>query len=369
MSHDVAIYAPFAAGQYSRKSVRVGGAERQTFLLAHALSEQGIDTAHIVFRVKDPLPPPNSHLTLVERAPFRGNHRFGKYREAVRIWRGLAKSDAAVYIVRTGSPALGIVGLFCRLRQRRLIFASSTDADFTLVHLRERIRSVMYHLGLRCADAVVVQTAKQLGLVRAGFPRTPRSAHVPSFAEAMRPAARPGTSFLWIGRAVDYKRPLSYVELARALPEARFRMLATPIYGAEDFHAEVLRAATEVPNLEILEPRPHRELMELMAQSVAIVNTSRSEGMPNIFLEGWASGIPALTLDFDPDNIIASRGIGVAAGNSWEAFVDGARRLWESRDDQQEIGRASRAYVEEVHGIASVGRQWTAIVKELVELP
>ena len=366
MRHDVAIYAPFAAEQYARGGKRGGGAERQTYLLAQALSEQGIRVAHIVYGVTDPLPLPNQQLALVEREGFSGRRRFGKFHEAARIWRALSAADASVYIVRTGSPALGVVGLFCRLRGRRLIFASSIDGDFTLVGFKH-IRTAMYRLGLVCTDAVVVQTAHQLRLLRARFPRISRSTHIPSFAEPMSPAERPGTSFLWIGRVVDYKRPLRYVELARALPEAQFRMVPMPIVNELRLHDELLREAADVPNLEVVPPRPHGDLMKLVGEAVAIVNTSRLEGMPNIFLEGWARGVPALTLEFDPDMTISRRGIGVAADGSWEAFVDGARTLWTMRDADHEIGRAGRAYVEEVHGISSVGARWAAIVSDLLE--
>jgi glycosyltransferase involved in cell wall biosynthesis len=364
MRNDVAIYAPFAAFQYNRGGKRGGGAERQTYLLAQALSEEGVRVAHIVLSIDDPVPL-NSHLTLVDRGHYMGALPAGKLHETRLIWRGLKAADAAVYIVRTGSPALGVVAAFCRLQRRRLIFASSTDADFTLVGLKQLVRSAMYRGGLRGVHAVVVQTAEQLRLVQQGFPRIPRADHIPSFAEPMSPAQRPGDAFLWIGRVIDYKRPLEYVQLARELPDVRFRMVATPEQGGQDLYAELLRQAEELPNLELLDPRPHGELMTLVAEAVAIVSTSRLEGMPNIFLEGWAAGVPALTLDFDPDNTIASRGIGAAAGGSWERFVEEARRLWETRDSDQELARASRAYIDEVHSIPAVGRRWSALISEV----
>lgn len=366
MRHDVAIYAPFAALQYSRGGKLGGGAERQTYLLAQALAEDGVRVAHIVLTVADPVPL-NPHLTLVDRGPYMGALPGGKLHETRLIWRSLKAADAAVYIVRTGSPALGVVAAFCRLEKRRLIFASSTNADFTLVGLRERVRSAMYRGGLRAVDAVAVQTAEQLRLVQQRFPRIARPTHIPSFAEPMSPAQRPGKTFLWIGRIIDYKRPLEYVQLARELPEARFRMVPSPVKTGHEIYAELLRHAEELPNLELLDLRPHGELMKLVAQAVAIVSTSRQEGMPNIFLEGWAAGVPALTLDFDPDDTIATRGIGAAAGGSWNRFVDAARRLWEARDAAQALSLASRAYIEEVHSIPAVAGRWSALIEEVAD--
>jgi len=388
MRHDVAIYAPYAASYYNRGGKLGGGAERQTYMLAQALSEAGARVAHIVFSVPDPLPV-NPNLTLVDRGYWMSALPAGKLLETRQIWRGLMAADASVYIVRTGLPVLGIVAAFCRLRRRRLIFASSTDADLTLEGPKERagragrqatrarlprralrrgrreLEAAMYRGGLRHVDAVVVQTGQQLRLVQEGFPHVTRAIHIPSFAEPMSPAERPGRVFLWIGRINDYKRPLEYVELARALPDVRFRMVVTPERDWLDLYAELLRRVEELPNLEVLDPRPHHELMKLVAEAVAIVSTSRLEGMPNIFLEGWAAGVPALTLDFDPDDTIAKRGIGACAGGSWERFIDEARRLWEVRDGDQELAGASRAYIDEVHSIPAVERRWAALIAEV----
>lgn len=361
MRHDVAIYSPFAAFQYNRGGKRGGGAERQTYLLAQALSREGVRVAHIVFPVADPIEL-NANLNLVDRGPYVGDRPGGRLLEARSLWRGLQEADAAVYVVRTGSPALGVVAAFCQLRGRRLIFASSTDADFTLVGLRERVRSAMYRGGLRGVDAVVVQTAEQLRLVREGFPNIPRPTHIPSFAEPMSPAPRPGRAFLWIGRIVDYKRPLEYVRLARELPDVSFWMVASQEQEGMHIYEQLERQAAGLPNLELMQTRPHDQLMQLVGQSVAIVSTSRQEGMPNIFLEGWAAGVPALTLDFDPDGTIAARGLGAVAGGSWERFVAAARRLWDERDGDGAVARAGRAYIEEVHSIPAVGRRWSELI-------
>jgi glycosyltransferase involved in cell wall biosynthesis len=372
MRNDVAIYAPFAAGVYERTHRRTGGAERQTALLARALSDEGLRVAHIIHRVKDPLAPPNSNLSLVERRMYAGHRRFGTPLETSLVWKSLRDADAGVYIFRTGSPMLGIVAAFCRLRRRRLIFASSTDSDFSLEALSDapahRLRTMLYLAGLRHTDAVVAQTSTQAGVAQKAFPHL-RTAHIPSFAAPLEAAQRPGQSFLWIGRVVDYKRPLSYIELARALPEARFRMvIATSPLDPHGFAAEVRRVAATAPNLELLEARPHDEVMKLVGQAVAVVSTSHMEGMPNVFLEGWARGVPALTLEFDPDQIIGDRGLGLAAEGSWDRFVDGARQLWEARDDDSQMAHTSRAYIEEVHGIPVVTRRWMQLLSEIAKL-
>ena len=43
----------------------------------------------------------------------------------------------------------------------------------------------------------------------------------------------------------------------------------------------------------------------------------------------------------------------------------GARRLWDSREDHEDLARASRAYIEDVHGLAAVGSRWVQVVSDV----
>src|SRR5207247_663223 len=153
--------------------------------------------------------------------------------------------------------------------------------------LPKRRDRALFRLGMRLADVVVVQTDEQVRLCRQRFDRAP--VQISSIAEAAPQRERNGEAFLWIGRWGGYKRPLAFIELARAIPDARFRMIGFPVAhapGGRELLAEVNRQAAEVPNLELLPQRPRTELMDLLDRAVAIVGTGDVEGMPNVFLEG-----------------------------------------------------------------------------------
>lgn len=369
--HDVAVYLPAAAELYERAREGPGGAERQTTLLARALAADGYRVAQIVYPVADPVPLPG-RLTLVERAAYQlGDGRLaGPVREAAETWRSLWRADARVVVLRKRSPALGIAALYCRLRRRRLIFASANDYEF--IHDRfpdTLLHRLLFSLGVSLADAVVVQSEQQLALAREAFPRLRRLVRIPSFVE--RPASsggeRESEAFLWAGRLVDYKEPLRYVELACAVPAARFLMIPLPDASEPDspLIAAVHEAARSVPNLQLLEPVPHEDAVELIRRSVAVVNTSRFEGMPNVFLEAWTCGVPTLTFEFDPDGVVARERLGIDAEGSWDRFVAGARELWEMRGEHADLSRRARSYVERVHSVEAVCSLWESLIEEV----
>jgi glycosyltransferase involved in cell wall biosynthesis len=376
--HDVAIYAPAAACLYERRPQVTGGAERQTTMLATGLARAGLRVAHIVLPVQDPDPALQERLTLVQRRLVTTRRdpvaRSAQLRE---VWSALAEADAGAYIFRSGLPALGVTALFRRARRRRLIFASSIDLDFTLeFYAGRRPELELYRFGVRNADAVVVQSRRQEELARGAFPRLSRIVEIPSFAEpAALSTARP-EAFFWVGRLDQYKQPLRYVQLAKSMPDARFWMVARRLDpersggspGASHDAAleqEVSERAARLPNLELLEQRPHAEAMKLVERSVAVVNTGRAEGMPNLFLEAWARGIPVLSYEFDPDSRIVREGLGVSAEGSFERFRDGATQLWNERDDRSQLAGRVRRYLESTHGLEAVTRRWRELIADV----
>jgi len=373
--HEVAIYSASSGGSpgsYNRGAVHEGGAERQMALLARGLSDRGYRVAHIIFTPEEPIEL-DYPLTLVLRpSRAKGSSRGIKgVREVAAVVRALRAADAGVTVVRSASPAVAFVGLYCKLRRRAFVFSCSNVSDLTLEQMETRWKAFVSRLGIRLADAVVVQSDDQRALAQRHLPRLRRVERIPSFAvvdDVAVDGAAPPDAFLWFGRCVPEKRPLQYLELARSLPEARFLMIPARIKSQRPLFEQLGAEAAGVPNLELLELRPRTELQELVARSVAVVNTSTLEGMPNAFLESWARGVPVLTLEFDPDRIVERMRLGVAAGGSWERFVVGARQLWNARGDADrgELAARVRAHVVEEHAPPAVAARWGTLVDELL---
>ena len=328
--------------------------------------------------VHDPDPEIPGGLSLVQRElAFGGRGPGARVRQLARVWGALREADAATYVFRSGIPALGIGGMFCRAHRRRLVFAASNDLDFTFDFYEGRRPELeLYRFGARSAAAIVVQNGRQAALARKEFPGVTRIEEIPSFAERAEAASASPSAFLWVGRLDAYKQPARYIELAEALPDARFWMIIRRLDPARSggspggdsdptLERECIERASGLSNLSILEQRPHAEAMELVSRAVAVVNTGAAEGMPNLFLEAWARGVPVLSSEFDPDGRIAENGLGTAAGGSFGAFRAAARELWESRADRSGVFARTRAYVEATHGLDAVTARWRALISEL----
>jgi glycosyltransferase involved in cell wall biosynthesis len=365
-AHDVAVYAPAASLYYGPNRDYMGGAEVQATMIAHALKAKGLRVAHVVY----PVPPPRlidaSSPTVIERSDWQGNRRLGQLAETAAIWRGLERADAQAYIVRGSGGHVLAASTFCRARRRRFVFSSSSELDFDFARPDRNPRMLqVYKASLRLATRLALQTEAQREMALRALPSS-EPVVIPSFAEAA-PCSNGGRYFLWVDRLVEYKLPDRYVELAEALPDARFRMIASQMSETPPGMVERIEAAAErLPNLELLPPRPRSELMDDMQQAVALVKTSRVEGMPNGFLEAWARGVPVLSLNVDPDAKIASNDIGVAAEGSMERLIEAAASLWRDPELRTATGERARRFVQEVHSPEAVADRWVALLDELI---
>ena len=79
----------------------------------------------------------------------------------------------------------------------------------------------------------------------------------------------------------------------------------------EGLAAELTADAEQIPNLEPNFTLTRSRLLDLIARATAVVVISRSEGMPNLFLEAWARGVPALSLHTGPDRRITAGDLGI----------------------------------------------------------
>lgn len=335
----------------------------QTHYLATTLAKLGLRVCHIVYDGPG-VPAETDGVELIHTPPPQPGR--GRARYVREELASLAAADASVYVQRNAGSSTGMVALFARGRRRRFVLSVSWDGDLELkTPIGGRLARGSYRTGMRLADTIVVQTEDQF---RRGRELTGRPLKmIRSFAEDAGDAGDERRSFLWIGRVVDYKDPLAYVDLADRVPEASFRMVADASGGeAPALLGELRERADRLPNLELLAPLPRDQLLDLYSRAVAVVNTSHVEGFPNTFLEGWARGAPALSLRLDPDRIIRQRRLGSFAAGSRDQLAAAAREMWALRSDPA-MSERTRAYIRAEHSPRLIASRWKRLLDELTK--
>ncbi len=229
----------------------------------------------------------------------------------------LARANARVYYHNCSEAVTGQVAAWANWRGRRFVYsvASDEDCDPRLRHLALRER-VLYRLGLRRADRVIVQTRTQQARLRDHFGIAasviPMPCPGPTAGEV---EARPLPEMspprvLWIGRVCEVKRPHLLLELARACPELRFDLVGPS--DASPYAAQVLESAKLLGNVAVRGGIPRDAVSDYYRSAACLLCTSLYEGFPNTFLEAWSHGVPVVS-SFDPDGLVVAHGLGAAA--------------------------------------------------------
>ncbi len=361
-------YMPTATALLRGDAAVTGGAETQVLMLARALVERGHRVGIVAFADGRALPRRVHGVEVIaQRTPRIGVPVLRTIDYWIQTVVLLARMPASVLVQRAAGIHTFLVAVAAGLRRRRFVYASASLMDFDLVTWGpRRWIARLFDVAVRWADEVVVQTGEQVGLCRERFGREPvliRSLVAPP-ASVPAPEVQP-EAFLWMGRLSGLKRPLAYLELAGAIPEARFRMVAEDLPGDEGqrIAGEVRRRARELPNFELLPARPQEQLAPLIGEAVAVVNTSEVEGMPNVFLEGWSRGVPALALSHDPDGVIARERLGGFAGGDAGRLAQLARELWRDRGDRSELSVRCRDFVAREHGLERTVDAWASVLR------
>jgi glycosyltransferase involved in cell wall biosynthesis len=111
---------------------------------------------------------------------------------------------------------------------------------------------------------------------------------------------------LWLARAEKWKRPELFIDFAAAYPAEKFTMVCPPFAETDPHYFQGLQQkAAAVPNLEWINSYvPFTQLNGFFSNAKTFVNTSISEGFPTTFIHAWQHGIPVLSLNVDPDELL-----------------------------------------------------------------
>jgi len=263
------------------------------------------------------------------------------------LYAALARANADLYYYTLGDLALGQIALWTKTRGKKLIFSVACDTDClaNLPTLRSQRERILYRYGLKHCDAIIAQTKKQAELLWEQFALPSSILAMPSEGAAVldrdRIQAQRAIRVLWIGRITPEKRPHWLLDIAERLPQLEFEIVGAA-NTETDYSRRVVERAKAIPNVTVSGRVPYSEMSAVYSRVTILCSTSEYEGFPNVFLEAWSAAIPVVTT-FDPDGLIATRGLGVV-GATVDELAAAIERLAESRALRAEIGVAAQSY-------------------------
>jgi glycosyltransferase involved in cell wall biosynthesis len=364
----VCFVAPHAWPVLSRdeRIAVVGGAEVQQAILARLLASHGYRVSMICLDFGQPPVAQVDGVTVLRsyamRAGLPGVRFFHPRLSA--MWRAMRAADADIYYYRSAAMLVGVLAEFCRRHGRRSIYAGASDRDFEpgVGGQMERARDRwLFRRGLARMDRIVVQNEHQLASCRRTYGRG--AVLIPScyqLPDRDRSAAASSDCVLWVGTLHANKRPEMLLELAERLPHRRFVVVGGAAAGGSAFFEQMRSRAARLPNVEFTGFLPLAQVEPWFDRARVLVNTSTYEGMPNVFLQAWARGVPT----------VATVDVGVAAhqvAGDVASLQDRVEALFDDALLYKHASQACRDYFEATHSPARVLRSYAALFDEMMQ--
>jgi glycosyltransferase involved in cell wall biosynthesis len=89
----------------------------------------------------------------------------------------------------------------------------------------------------------------------------------------------------------------------------------------------------------------HTDTINSIANAKALINTSYSEGFPNIYLEAWGTGVPVISLTVNPGNIFDNYNLGIYCNSDINKMKDSIETFKTEQFNKDEL----IGYVEKFH--------------------
>ncbi len=210
------------------------------------------------------------------------------------------------------------------------------------VDLRHRVAHRRSWRAFAHVAAVAAQREDFLGHVPVELQR-----HIPNVVDPTSvPFPWPRPYVAWVANLKPRKRPEELVPLARALEPHGIDLVV--VGGVQDpRYAGLAAHDADVSNLHPLGLLPQAEASGVIAGARTLVVTARPEGLSNAMLQAWWHGVPTVSLDYDPDGLVADRGLGaVCAGDVARLHREVVRHATQG-DVRRAAGDRARTFAQE----------------------
>lgn len=365
----ITFFLPGAIGLfYPEYSTVFGGAELNLFNLAVEMAK---DTNYkVVFWLDDygQISSEMKHGICLKKLRFNNRTRYpGKFFKWVRVLN-LAKTiffmNTDVIITSAASEMLYFIStIISRVRRKISLFrlAHDRDVDFSYWRRQSNRFGELYEKGVRRTSALLVQSEfQQSALEKQGF----RNVYLVRNGFPIRGNELDSREFcLWVGRAVEFKRPMLLLEIAKELPLMKFVMIlpANENKTSMQLKEDIAMESKKLNNVEIIDFVPFHDIQNYFERAIVYINTSSLEGFPNTFIQAALASVPILTLGVNPDGIITERSMGYVADNPKQA----AQWLKHAtNNDLSSAGKNALAYVSEKHDIQEKANEYKLIIQQ-----
>ena len=335
----------------------MGGAELQISYLVEKLKKTNVEVYYIFEDKGDPIENKlDIHLRPVKKINF--SKKFGDrwilYKNKVN--RCLEEIKPDVIYTRTYSSWSGIATDYALKNSIIHIWAIAHDNDIpqslkkiSLLRPFDVIAKKMMLTTILNATNIIAQNNYQKSILKKHHNRNSllitQSTHI--CAENLINKNFTDIKVLWIANLKPTKQPEKFIEIARefqSIDGIFFKMI-----GRTGAYKKVIEEAnSEIPNFQYLGELKNEEVNKLLCSHHILINTSKSEGFSNTFVQAWMRKVLVISMNSNPDEILTSNNIGYIEPDL-KKIVELLKSLIKEKELIQAMGNSAYTYAIEHH--------------------
>ncbi len=342
------------------KGKTAGGAELQIAILAKALSISGHEVVVMDYQTEE------DFITTDGIKVFK-LHGYSKGIKILRtlthrlpsIYQGLKAQKADIYYSRVRDFRHIFAYWAARKVKAKFILHMASDLDSMSTWMRLKnykataietpwswvnafLIELVYPYLLRKADLVLVQHEGQKNILQTRHIKSTVLLNVFDKERIPDLPTRIPKNFVFVGALDKRKGFVEFFELVKKAPLHSFVVIG---HTRDKKSSQIYNQLKSFDNVALLGDLNHYDTLCQIANSKGMISTSLMEGFPNIFIEAWSLGIPVLSLNVDPGDVIKREALGKVANGKIEILLDAMNNI----NITDEFANKAKAYVEHNH--------------------
>ena len=243
-----------------------------------------------------------------------------------------------------------IMAVFCKLFGSKMIFMFAHDIEVQGLSQTEQKKVAFFKYLLKNSHKLISQNTyqkqyllekynKESEIIYNGFELKPFKKKISA------------KNLLWVARCDKWKAPELFIRLAELNPGYKFTMVC-PMSSDESLFNTIKSNAGKIKNLDFVPFVPFDKIDSYFQKSSIFVNTSDSEGFPQVFIQSTINASPILSLNVNPDNFITKNKCGFCCNGNFDLLNKNLRKIFTSEELFQKLSENSYNYVNKNHNIS-----------------
>ena len=347
-----------------------GGSEVQLYLLSKEFSKnENIEVSVLTGNYGNK----NVHIEIKDKIKIykvlplkRSSINYFKF--SLNFFFYLHKINPDIVIQRAISITTGLAAFYCKLFNKKFIYSIANKPDVE-DSIKKGVMYKIFRFGLRNADFIVAQNNEQMKLLHElGYKSSSQALILKSGYPIINKeeATISKLDILWVGRAVNWKRPELFLKLALIFKNRSFTMICSK-YINQEYWEDLKNLSEKISNLKFIEFVKFSEIDNYFKKAKVYINTSIYEGFPNTFLQAFKYGTPVISLNVNPNNIFDKYNIGYYCNNNFDLLKEKLYELMQNSALQEMVGRNSYSYVSKFHDIEIIGKYWIKLINFIMD--